>query len=92
MHAFLGSCGTPTVGGGRTHLSALLRTEREIAAGAVASVVFVDVVVAGKTDRMRSMFGARHRRLFTEDYVAGFQVTRCDQVPVPLTTTSFVIG
>ena len=52
---------------GRTHLSALLRAEREIAAGAVASVVLVDDGVAGKTDGLRSIFGARRRRLFAED-------------------------
>ena len=37
---------------GRTHLSALLRAEREIAAGAVASVALVDDGVAGQADRI----------------------------------------
>ena len=77
---------------GRTHLSAFLRAEWEIAARAEISVVLVEAGVAGKTDRLRkSWSGARHSRLFAEDYVASFQVTRCDQVPIPLTITSFVI-
>ena len=52
---------------GRTHLSALLRAEREIAARAMASVVLVDDGVAGQTERLRSSSRARHHRLFAED-------------------------
>ena len=77
---------------GRTHLSAFLRAEREIAAGAVANVVLVDDGEAGKTDRLRSIIGPERRHLFTEDEFASFQVTRCDHVPVPLTITPVVIG
>ena len=39
---------------GRTHLIAFLRAEREITAGAVASVALVNDGVAGKTDGLRS--------------------------------------
>ena len=77
-------------------LSALVRAEREMAARAVASVGLVDCGVAREADGLRSLFGARHRRLFTEDHLSGFQVTRCDHVPgrrtIPLSSPFIIIS